>query len=731
MDNQSSTSADNNLQYLLDTRNYFTHFHTLHSTNPIMQQFLIAIQDSNFGDLNKLLETHGHITDDLGLTPLKISIYGDNYQAVKKIISFLGYILPDPTLLSLCCEFCNDCDILSELLKCQNCNVNMRGGSIHETPLNYAIQKGKNNFVILLLETKLVDISLTNNYGLTPLVYAIYNKMFEIATLMMKNTNKLTFNDMEAVILRGSAANVEYLIKNHMIKNEQYGYLANLLKRSDINIDIFKEYIDTTLIKDCIYSCIFDIIKNNDILKLDFILSCQNIDFSICNESGMNPLIYSISQNNLNMVKKIIDYLKNVNYENIINQKDYNGLTAFLMASKCNSDQIFELLYKSFTFDVNAAEYTNKTALHYAIEKNNTAIFDLLLGNQEIDINVQDDYGETPIMYVLRYLNTSSSNNFLSASSKYNYYFNQLINHQKINLDLANNLGYTPLYYMLLKKYNLSSCQVEEKKDPYCNDLAGLYPFCYNYEMTTCDKKNNDDYDNLILRLVHKSNPNCEDLIGKTLMQLVIENKDSVLFNILLDKVNLNYQSIDGKTYLMIILDKILNKNSTAEKIVPQQKNNINDWLNNVQPVVYSALDKQLNCTTTVCPKIDCQDIYLSFFIKLLKHNNVDITKTDFDGHNILMMVSSSDYINLLKIILETKKIDIDTQNHIGKSAFMLAVENKKWHNVKLLYNHQAKTDLMDHNGKKCFEYLVNRTDLVMYHKIVDGKEQSKKSWFY
>jgi len=725
MDTQSSKSIHSNLQYLLDTRGYYTHKSVLISANPIIQQFISTIQDSNFINLDSLLKTHGHISDDSGLTPLKISICHDNLEAVKIVISFLDYTLPDQTLLSLCCEICNNHDILLELLKCKNCNVNERGGSIHETPLNYAIQKGKNNFAISLLQTKLVDISLTNNYGLTPLSYAICNKMFDIANLIMENTSKLSFNDIETIILHGNSANVEYLIKNSIIENEQSGYLLNLFKRNDISINIFKEYINTQLIQ----NCIFDVIKNNDVYKLDFILSYQNVDFSIANESGMNPLIYSISQNNLNMVKKIVDYIKDISYENIISQKDYNGLSALLMASKSNSDQIFDLLYKSFNLDINTTDYANKTSLHYAIENNNTVIFDLLLNNPKVDVNIQDDYGTTPIMYVLKYLKPKSSNTFLSQNSKYNYYFNQLVHHHNINLDLANNLGYTPLYYMLLKKYKLIDDYIEGTNDPYYNDVSGLYPLCYSFEMDINNKKSSDEdsYDNIILQLIHKSNPNCEDIMGKTIMQLVIENKDNILFNILLDKINLSHQNMEGNSYLMMILNLILNKSQNEPKILPQQKSSMEDWLINVQPVVYSVLEKQPVCK----PTSYSQDIYLSLFIKLLRHKNMNIMQTDFCGNNILMMVSKSDYINLLKMILETKKIDIDIQNYIGKSAFMIAIENKKWHNAKLLYNYQAKTDLADCNGKKCFEYLVDKTDLMMYHKIIDGKEQSKKSWFY
>ena len=706
------------------------------------------------------MNEYGNFNDEENLNPLKIALLCDNYDAIQTILNYLKYEIKEKGIMAFCCENNNNDDILKEFLKCKNLNINEKGGSLNETPLNYLIIKNNINQLKLLIKNHDLNVSLTNNNGLSPFCNLLNNKKYDIANLLLEHP-KIFLSEKELKHLFNEGNND--VINNVLSKNKinflqinTNDYFLELIKRSDIDVKLLKNFKNININHYDIYqnTALIYTASNGNIEKMNYILSSfPEIDLTIINEYGMNALMCAVTNSQYVCVNKLLEYIKEKCDEKmtneIANQINNAKESLILITSKKNNDQLFEILYNSLKFNLNVTDNLGKSALHYSIENKNLLIFDLLIKDESVDINVQDNNGMTPLMYIIKLVNPSLINLTYTEHDKLNYYLFELLKHKNIEINRLNNYGQNALFYLILKKYGKINNLVESK-DAYLNNDFSLYPQCLDNiipTMENCDKKNNDFYENLVTLLLNKSSSiNNKDIFDKTILNYIIDNNDMSLFtNILLsNKIDPNLTNDRGKTNLMMLLDKLTNNSDIygSNEIIETTENQCkNDWFT-------SAVSLR---KTPICIKKEYIGIYdtnydllLSFFIQLIKCNNTNINATDYLGNSILMLSSEINSINLLKHILSNKNVNIDLQNYIGETALILSIKKKLWSNAKILIEYGANLELKNYKGLLPKDYLQNEIEIKIFEGIINSKSQNKiesfdnnqsnelkKGWFF
>ena len=141
----------------------------------------------------------------------------------------------------------------------------------------------------------------------------------------------------------------------------------------------------------------------------DFIMqhNKEQIDINLQDEDGFSALRYAIVNNNIKLIKLLIDNFKNQINKNQINSS--NPVHPPLMHLVCyrNNIDIAKLLIDNFKdqIDINFQDRCDrrKTALMCVDNDDDAELFKLLIDNfkDEIDINLRDIYGGTVLHYAI------------------------------------------------------------------------------------------------------------------------------------------------------------------------------------------------------------------------------------------------------------------------------------------------------------------------------------------
>lgn len=94
---------------------------------------------------------------------------------------------------------------------------------------------------------------------------------------------------------------------------------------------------------------------------MDLLIS-HNADVNIVNNNKENCLIIACLNEHLNIVKKVIELTNN------INEQDCNGMTALMISSKNNNNEIIELLLNNKNIDLDITDNNGMKAQDYSTE---------------------------------------------------------------------------------------------------------------------------------------------------------------------------------------------------------------------------------------------------------------------------------------------------------------------------------------------------------------------------
>ena len=583
-----------------------------------------------------------------------------------------------------------------------------------------------------LLCNKHIDLNLQLANGKSIFQYTIFNRIYGVASLLLQNENlKLNKNDIDLIFNEGSAEIIDVLLNTTKFTNfNDYlnEYMIKMIKRIDIPAEIlaslithvdfnFQDMFGKTAL---IYSA-----ENGNIQKLNYILENTNVDLTIIDNYGMNALMYAVSNRNYACAKILVDYIKD-KYDDelsavIINQHNEIKETSILMTTKNNDTATFELLYDTPNINLNCTDIFGYSPLHYTIEKSNMDIFDVLVNDRKVNINIQDLEGNTPIISSIK-----SGNELITY---------KLLVRNDLNLNITNNFGKNVVGCVLEHKYSLKF-----EKDTSVTGFMGVskreyaeFPECLSYSSITqmrdinlrdvwspCENKS-VKFNKLINFLIQKKiDINNFDIYNKSLLTYAIDNQDKEIFNFLINSKNLNINAKNNeeKTYLMYLFEKINGINdSFSGTETYKQYSPINFDIDNEIKFMPNKSKSHNSLTSKNVSSLEDKSAYLTFFMQILNHPNIDINATDNLNNTLLSLIASTNHINLLSKVIKHKNIIVNAVNYEGLSSLMIAIMKGLWNNAKVLMEHGGNPNL--ENYGKSIKHCLNNQNLFIYEKLL------------
>ncbi|BET37530.1 hypothetical protein SAP269_01190 [Spiroplasma ixodetis] len=326
------------------------------------------------------------------------------------------------------------------------------------------------------------------------------------------------------------------------------------------------------------------------------LLKIQNIDVNFIFH-GLSPLHFAIFQNNLEIVKELLNHSKIE-----INKRDNLFFSTPLSkaASKGNLE-IVKLLLEKDNSSINYLDKWYRSPLHYASRNGYLEIVKLLLNNDS-DVNAKDKdfreseyykgvdkhvnnkseekiknkiiyyYGNTPLHFAISYnqqiivkelLNNPNSKNKIDVNIKNEYDYTplhvatkegnleivkELLNHPEIDLNIQDNDGNTPLHLFFEDEQNLQDLENEN-----------IWQYIKNQIINKVNNFNLYKKDIFKLLIENGADVNIQDNKGiSSILHKAIFNENLEIVKELLNhpEIDLNIQDNDGNTPLHFALFK-------------------------------------------------------------------------------------------------------------------------------------------------------------------------------
>lgn len=138
---------------------------------------------------------------------------------------------------------------------------------------------------------------------------------------------------------------------------------------------------------------IFDIARSGTVAEIKDLMKQNQEVINQTNENGFSPLILACYRGNVEVVKFLIENVKDVNY------KSQEGTALAGLSVKYNKDLVMLLLKRNA--DPNIPDATGSTPLFWAVKFGNKELIELLL-KHKADKSIKDSMGITPFEYALQ-----------------------------------------------------------------------------------------------------------------------------------------------------------------------------------------------------------------------------------------------------------------------------------------------------------------------------------------
>ena len=179
------------------------------------------------------------------------------------------------------------------------------------------------------------SVNVKNKNGWTPLHYAVRNRNLNIVKLLIENGADVNLiNDQDETPLHQAVLSENYNMVKLLIKHGADPFIKNNRSKTPLEIcnneeirQLLEEYIKYYKQRSEIPS-----IENNDLLyyafgnnliKVKICVYSENYNINVQDDKGYTPLMYAITNHNLQMVEFLVEHGANVN---LCNKKDQSPL---------------------------------------------------------------------------------------------------------------------------------------------------------------------------------------------------------------------------------------------------------------------------------------------------------------------------------------------------------------------------------------------------------------------
>jgi ankyrin repeat protein/WD40 repeat protein len=552
-----------------------------------------------------------------------------------------------------------------------------KGGNIYDkandasTLMHFACRGKAGIPIIKILINKGIDINSKNAIGIIPLHIACKNENgLELVKLLIEKGTELNIKAHDGTTPLHLA-----------LKNQNGETIAKFLieKGADINV------VDSIGYSPLIYC----LIHQKDELSEILIENGAHVNTEV---EGNTPLCYALQKSKYKIAKLLIDKGADVNV------KTPNGITSLHIALENENDFYIANILIEKGADINAITSNLKfSPIHIALQNENGLEISKKLIELGANVNVNSSIGYTPLHFAATYkngldlvklmlengavVNVVSSEGYTPlhvALEKGNFSIARLLIEKgaDVNSKTANSNLYckefTPLHFAVINKNNTEIVKLLIDKGAKVNvKTSGNSLFYFDYTPLQLALLQCNDIETIKLLFAKGEDVNAKTIEGITPLHIAIEEKNDIeILKILIEKgADLNAKRPDGYTPLLMAFE----------------------YSNNV--LAQLLIDSGAN------PNI--------------KSSGFNYKYPEF---SILHFAVKNNLIDRIKILLSSKKLNINTQNYHGETPLHFAVQSKNTEVIKLLLKSGADVNIQDRYYQSPIFYCG---DSLSYYKLL------------
>jgi len=565
------------------------------------------------------------------------------------------------------------------------------------------IMKSKNINIINYLNEKGVEITKSNDDDTNYIIKLYINDTINNDTPMeIKNNDLSNLNNSKESLIKTLYKNKPI---NKLTENEQYELLFKSVQDENINIvkELIEEYdVDINEISDNGDTSLIYSVKNENMEMIEFLIENganpnQEDDF------GRTPISYAVEKENLLILKYLIDHGA---------EFDITSNKILLFAIKLGNLEIMQYLIDAGV-DINKCSNHGTTPLIFTIEQGNDELVEFLIDNGA-DANERDYYGHTPLIKSIVIGNVTLVNYLLEHGANIN------------EMDESNNL---PLIIAIKNKNEeIVKILIENGVNINESDKYGITPLIYSIKDANID----------ILKLLINSGIDVEksDSSGETPLIHAIKSGNLTIVKCLIDGgANLNKENSLGNKPLVVAF-----KNNNTKIVKCLIENGANDNPNNENndstkmdenETIFDLFEKnEANLTDSDESKYKNHLSILSLInainrediekVKSLIESGVDINRRNLDGCTPLFYAVKTGNLEITKCIVE-KKAFLNLMDRYGYTPLSHAVKIENLEIVKYLIENEININVINEYGYTPLIYAIKTENIEIIKCLVEN----------
>ena len=557
------------------------------------------------------------------------------------------------------------------------------------------------------------------------------------------------FDTIEKFILKFiTTEDSKRIIKESIIKPHNCPAIFYII--NNFNVENIKKFVDLGFIsKDDVVSIInekkdsagnyilHNIIKNNNIEKLDYIVSLENVNLNIQNDEGMTPLMYAIKNNK----KEAFDIL--INKGANVNILDNNDISPLRLAINEGRFDMVNML-------VNAGADVNKTfedidrSLLYLLVIKACSIDDPLQFNFHcrtienfISKGISLDYGnyDDMLQQIIQYKRPDIFNLVLQKLDK-----------NKIDFKIENvlavvleNVTSADFITCLKKQYPSEYNKPQTIFDVLIkiNPITKVKPESFQQLLKSIDSKEN--VFNLLKIAIESNKVDIFECIANNLLK-IDKFKDyfkpsfmHACFDIIIDR-GIKYE--DCKDLIDLSLSKygkqtVISENSTVKAIDYQDKNG-NTLLHklvlkNRSDLIKSLVENGANPNiqnkegNTIMHLAARNEVEINNFGLLLDLDGINFDILNNDGYSPLtLIIKNNDILKFVRLV-NSKNVNLNLENNEGLTPLLYTIQENNLKMFNILIGKGVNINLENKNGISPLMYAINQRNYDMFNKLIEA----------